>query len=140
MVASKCVVRIVAADPARISFPFFHAMTSAEWVVTLRFFVPRSTFHSGSLARQLGLVPFDESETPILCDQPRLKITDIGPFQEITIVGHALSSNAFDEFDTSGFEGFLRKAVEAFPGDGSIGQIEESQRAGIIVSILRGQN
>ncbi len=53
---------------------------------------------------------FHESETPVLCDQPRLKITEIGPFQEVTIVGHAA-----EDFDTPGFDAFLRKAVEAFP-------------------------
>ena len=31
------------------SFPFFHATTSGEWVVTLRFFVPRNTFQAGTL-------------------------------------------------------------------------------------------
>ena len=35
----------------------------------------------------------------MLCDQPRLKIDDLGPFQEITIVGHAAA-----DFETAGFE------------------------------------
>ena len=95
--------------PTRIAFPFFHATTSSEWVVTLRFFVPKNTFRGQSLENQLALVAFHESETPVLCDLPRLKITDIGPFQEITIIGHAA-----EDFDTPGFDAFLRKAVEAF--------------------------
>ena len=41
------------------SFPFFHATTSGEWVVTLRFFVPRNTFKSGTLenARRARRLP-----------------------------------------------------------------------------------
>ena len=62
-----------------------------------------------SLEKQLDLVAFHESETPVLCDLPRLKITDVGPFQEITIVGHAA-----EDFDTPGFDAFLQKAVKAF--------------------------
>jgi hypothetical protein len=38
-----------------------------------------------------------------------VKITDVGPFQEVTIIGHA-----FADFDTPGFDGFLSKAVRAF--------------------------
>ena len=86
-------VRIAGPDPARISFPFFHATTSSEWVVTLRFFVPKNTFRGHVLENQLDLVPFHESETPVFCDLPRLKITEIGPFQEITIIGHAAKSS-----------------------------------------------
>ena len=67
------------------------------------------------------LVAFHESETPVLCDLPRLKITDIGPFQEITIVGHAA-----EDFDTPGFDAFLRKAVEAFLAIGKPGKIKKA--------------
>jgi excinuclease ABC subunit A len=102
-------VRISSADKTRISFPFFHATTSSEWVVTLRFFVPRMTFRPTGLTKQLDLVPFHKSETPVLCDQPRLRISDVGPFQEITIVGHAAA-----DFETPGFNAFLKKAVAAF--------------------------
>ncbi len=94
----------------KISFPFFHATTSSEWVVTLRFFVPKKTFRSVSLEKQLKLVPFHQSEPPVLSDLPRLKIQDLGPFQEITIVGHAAA-----DFDTPGFDAFLKKAVAELP-------------------------
>lgn len=102
-------VRIDGRDKTRISLPFFHATTSSEWVVTLRFFVPKSTFRPSSLEKQLGLVPFHESTTPILCDQPRVRIESLGPYQQITIVGHAV-----EELDTAGFEGFLETAVKAY--------------------------
>jgi excinuclease ABC subunit A len=114
-------VKVSGANKSQIAFPFFHATTSAEWVVTLRFFVPRNAFRPRALESQLALVAFHESETPVLCDQPRLKVTDIGPFDEITIVGHA-----FDDFDTPGFDAFLRKAVEAFLSIGKPAKIKKA--------------
>ena len=42
------------------SFPFFHATTSSEWVVTLRFFVPKNTFLPVCARGRLKLVPFHE--------------------------------------------------------------------------------
>ncbi len=77
------------------------------------------------LENQLDLVPFHESETPVLCDLPRLKITDVGPFQEITIVGHAA-----EDFDTPGFDAFLRKAVAAFLDIGKPGKIKKASELG----------
>ena len=118
-------MRIIGSDPARISFPFFHATTTAEWVVTLRFFVPKSTFRGRSLENQLDLVPFHESETPVLCDLPRLKLTDVGPFQEITIVGHT-----FEEFDTPGFDAFLKKAARAFLDMGKPSKVKKASELG----------
>ena len=114
-------VKISVTDPARITFPFFHATTSSEWIVTLRFFVPKNTFRGRSLENQLALVAFHESETPVLCDLPRLKITDIGPFEEVTIVGHAA-----EDFDTPGFDAFLRKAIEAFLAIGKPAKIKKA--------------
>ena len=72
-------VRINGSDKSRISFPFFHATTSSEWVVTLRFFVPKNTFREDALEKQLDLVPFHESETPVLCDLPRLRVAECRP-------------------------------------------------------------
>ncbi len=107
--SQRNVVRITGLDQSRINFPFFHATTSSEWIVTLRFFVPKRTFRLHELEEQLELVPFHESAPPVLCDQPRVKLSYLGPFQEITIVGHTL-----EEFDTLDFDEFLRKAVRAF--------------------------
>jgi excinuclease ABC subunit A len=107
--SQRNIVRINGCDKARISFPFFHATTTSEWVVTLRFFVPKSTFRPSSLEKALDLVPFCESETPILCDQPRIRIESLGPYQQVTIVGHDVA-----EFDTDQFEEFLRTAVKAY--------------------------
>ncbi len=107
--SGRGVVRINTPDKSTIAFPFFHATTSSEWVVILRFFVPRNTFDAGDLEARLKLVPFHQSEPPVLCDQARLKFTNLGPFHEITIVGHSAK-----EFETPAFDAFLKKAVKAF--------------------------
>jgi hypothetical protein len=73
------------------------------------------------LEKQLGLVPFHQSEPPVLCDQPRLKVSDLGPSQEITIVGHAAA-----DFQTPGFEQFLRKAIRAFVGIGKPSKLKRA--------------
>ena len=116
--SQRGVVRITSLDKTKIAFPFFHATTSSEWVVTLRFFVPRRTFSPEDLTR-LKLVPFHEMETPVLCDHLRVRFANIGPFQEITIVGHAV-----EEFETPAFATFLRKSVSAFLGMGKLGKLK----------------
>jgi hypothetical protein len=73
------------------------------------------------LDKQLGLVPFHQSETPVLCDQPRVKVSDLGPSQEITIVGHAAA-----EFESARFEEFLRKAARAFLGIGKRRRLQKA--------------
>ncbi len=119
--SQRGVVRIDGAGAAKVSFPFFHATTSSEWVVTLRFFVPKNTFRAASLEKLLGLVPFHQSEPPVLCDQPRVKVSDLGPSQEVTIVGHAVA-----DFETPGFDEFLRKAARAFLGIGKPGRLKRA--------------
>jgi excinuclease ABC subunit A len=116
--SQRGVVRIIGADKtANIAFPFFHATTSGEWVVTLRFFVPRNTFKEKALELLLKLVPFHESPNPVLSDAPRLSFTNIASTQEITITGHAAA-----EFETDGFKAFLALAVTAFLSQGKSGK------------------
>ncbi len=119
--AQRGVVRIVGAENSKMAFPFFHATTSSEWVVILRFFVPKNTFVLEELEARLKLVPFHQAETPVLCDQPRLKFTNLAPFQEITIVGHA----ALD-FETPAFDAFLKKAVKSFLGMGKLSKLKKA--------------
>jgi excinuclease ABC subunit A len=117
--SQRGVVRINSVDKTKIAFPFFHATTSSEWFVTLRFFVPKKTFIAADLQARLKLVPFHESETPVLCDHPRLKFSSLGPFQEITIVGHAVA-----EFETPAFAAFLKKSIKAYLDMGKLGKIK----------------
>ncbi|HEX3447829.1 MAG TPA: hypothetical protein VHS97_06220, partial [Isosphaeraceae bacterium] len=123
--SQRNLVKIHGSDPAKISFPFLHATTSSEWVILLRFFVPQNTFRERSLESELELIPFHESETPVLSDQPRLKITEIGPFQEITIVGHAA-----EDFETPAFDSFLRQAVGAFLAIGKPSKLMRASELG----------
>ena len=104
------------------SFPFFHATTSGEWVVTLRFFVPRNTFKSGTLENALELVAFHESPTPVLSDAPRIKVaTNAGPMQEITITAHSAA-----DFESAAFDAFLTKAVAAILGRGKSAKLKKA--------------
>jgi excinuclease ABC subunit A len=104
------------------SFPFFHATTSGEWVVTLRFFVPRNTFKSGTLENALELVAFHESPTPVLSDAPRIKVaTNAGPMQEITITAHSAA-----DFESPAFDAFLTKAVAAILGRGKSAKLKQA--------------
>ncbi|HKI19357.1 MAG TPA: excinuclease ABC subunit A, partial [Isosphaeraceae bacterium] len=123
--SQRNVVRIVSSDYDTIRFPFFHATTSSEWIVTMRFFVPKNAFGPPALENQLGLVPFHQSSPPVLCDQPRVKTSIVGPFQVITIVGHSL-----EEFQTPAFASFLRKAIAAFLDIGKPSKIKKASELG----------
>ena len=120
--SERGVVRIDGLDKdTKLGFPFLHATTSGEWVVTLRFFVPRSTFRANAVEGLLKLVPFHESPTPVLSDAPRVKIETLGPYQEIVITGHSAA-----EFETLGFEAFLGKAVAAYLGREKAGKLKKA--------------
>ena len=119
--SQRNIVRINGADKAKLSFPIFHATTSSEWVVHLRFFVPKNTFRLQTLEKQLKLVPFHESPTPVMCDQPRVKVEELGPFQEIVLVGHTAA-----DFETPGFDAFLRKAVAAYLNMGNRSRLKRA--------------
>jgi excinuclease ABC subunit A len=108
--SERGVVRIDSLEKeTKLGFPFLHATTSGEWVVTLRFFVPRGTFRANAAEKLLKLVPFHESSTPVLSDAPRVRIESVGSYQEIVITGHSLA-----DFETPGFEIFLEMAVSAY--------------------------
>ena len=110
-------VRIAAADPqTSMGPPFFHATTSSEWIVTMRFAVPRRTFKesAAALAERLGLVPFIDGTPPVLSDAPRVRKSEHrSGYQEVTITGHAL-----DDFETPAFDEFLKQAVAAHASRG----------------------
>jgi excinuclease ABC subunit A len=120
--SQRGVVRIEGADKENpIRFPFFHATTSGEWVVVLRFFVPRGTFNAKALGSQLKLVPFYESPTPVLSDAPRLKVTDVPGSQEIAITAYSAV-----DFETPAFDAFLTRAVAAFLGRKASGRLRKA--------------
>jgi excinuclease ABC subunit A len=121
--SERGVMRIKCSDNRKKnSFPFFHATTSGEWVVTLRFFVPRNTFKAEALENALRLVPFHESPTPVLSDAPRLKVTThAGLMQEITITAHSAA-----EIESPAFIAFLTRAVAAILGRGKSAKLKKA--------------
>ena len=77
---------------------------------------------SSELESRLKLVPFHQSETPILCDLPRVKFTNLGPFHEITIVGHSQS-----RVPNSRFRCFPQEGGEVLSGDaGMLGKLKKA--------------
>ena len=113
--SQRNLVKVTAAKKDAVPFPFFHATTSGEWIVTLRFFVPRNTFKK-TLEDRLELVSFHETDPPVLCDQPRLTITNLGGYQEIVIPCHAaadVKTPAFDEFLQTAVAAFLKLAASS---------------------------
>ncbi|MCY2968075.1 MAG: ATP-binding cassette domain-containing protein, partial [Planctomycetota bacterium] len=89
---------------------FLHALTGDEWILTLKFRVPRKTFQEETLARELALKSFDDiDEVPVYgrADRVRINNTESG-LQEVTITVHWLK-----EIDTPAFASFLEKAIQA---------------------------
>ncbi|MDG3005516.1 excinuclease ABC subunit UvrA [Paludisphaera mucosa] len=103
------IVRIDFVEPdAKSDVTFFQATTGSEWIVTLRFRIPRNTFREKELAAKLGLAPFHDAPTPVLSDAPRLKVASRAGYQEVAITGHALA-----DFQTQAFDDFLAMAISA---------------------------
>ncbi len=98
---------------------FFQATTISEWIVTLRFRVPRNTFQSKTLAAKLNLPPFHEGPAPVLSDTPRLKIATAGGRQEVIITGHSL-----DDFKTPAFDDFLVRSVRSLSRTGNSARLK----------------
>ena len=89
---------------------FFHALTSEEWLLKLKFRTAFDTFDQATLVRELDLKPLnDVDEIPLYGTQPRVKVESVGHWQEIE-----LKVFSFDEIDRPEFWAFLDRAVERF--------------------------
>ncbi len=89
---------------------FFHAITGESWLLKMKFRVRRGTFNRDELQEQLPLKTLNELEdVPRYGNQPRVKVQQRGPFQEIEI--HA---NTLSEIDTPNFWKFLETAIAGF--------------------------
>ena len=89
---------------------FFHAITSEEWLLKLKFRTAPDTFDQATLVRELDLKPLnDVDEIPLYGTQPRVTVETTGPWQEIE-----LKVFSFDEIDRPEFWAFLDRAVERF--------------------------
>jgi excinuclease ABC subunit A len=90
---------------------FLHALTADEWLLTLRFRVPKKTFDQERLAQQLALKSLDDlDELPVYGRAERVRVRNVkGSWQEVAITVHWLR-----EIETPAFEKFLQKAADAF--------------------------
>jgi excinuclease ABC subunit A len=90
---------------------FLHALTGDEWLLTLKFRVPKKTFDEEQLRRQLDFKSLDDlDELPIYGRSERVRIRNVkGPWQEVTLTVHWLR-----EIETPQFDRFLERACEAF--------------------------
>ncbi|MBX3444762.1 MAG: ATP-binding cassette domain-containing protein [Planctomyces sp.] len=92
---------------------FLHAETGDEWLLTLKFRVPKSAFDEGALNRRLGLKRLDDlDELPVYGRGERVRIRNLkGPFQEVVVTVHWQR-----ELETDAFAAFLADAVRAYLG------------------------
>ena len=92
---------------------FFHALTSEEWVVKLKFRVARRSFSREELIRRIGMTPLNDlDDLPIYGTDRRVKVKNLrGAWQEIEMKVHSL-----DEIDYDEFWKFVDEAIDAFNG------------------------
>ena len=107
--ASRSTVRVPAVEPGKP--PFLEALTGNEWVLTLRFQLPKQTFREADLNRTLALVPFVESSPPVPSDLDRIEVTNFATLQELVLTVHSAA-----DFQTVAFNAFLAEAVRAATG------------------------
>jgi excinuclease ABC subunit A len=108
---SRSVVEVIGAE-SELGW-FLHALTGDEWILTLRFRVPKSTFREEDLAARLALKPWDDiDELPVYGRTDRVRVKNLkGPFQEVSITVHWRK-----DIDTPAFRDFLRTACGAYIG------------------------
>jgi excinuclease ABC subunit A len=86
---------------------FFEAQTAHEWVLTLRFALPRGKLKLAAVQEQLGLRPFHELPTPVLSDLERVRLEQTrGGREEIILACHGAA-----ELETEGFARFLDRVI-----------------------------
>ena len=97
--------------PKKSSGWFLHALTGDEWLVTLKFHVPKKTFDQATLVKKLRLKPLnDMPDLPVYGTSPRVKCRAArGPWQEVQVKIHS-----YAEIDRKPFWEFLDTAIAAF--------------------------
>ncbi len=91
---------------------FLHAYTGDEWLLTLKFRVPKRTFTEATLINELGLKDVNDlDEIPVYNRQPRVRIrpSTNGPFEDVTI-----SIVDIAETETVAFRSFFARSVKSF--------------------------
>ena len=91
---------------------FLHAYTGDEWLLMLKFRVPKRTFAQETLIKELNLKDVnDMDEIPVYNRQPRVRIrpSTNGPFEDISIC--LLNQR---ETETEEFQRFVQKSIDSF--------------------------
>ncbi len=89
---------------------FLHAITGETWLLKMKFRCRRGTFRREELLEKISLPTANQMEDlPIYGNDPRVKVSQSGPWQEIEMRVHALA-----EIDTVEFEEFLETAIQGF--------------------------
>jgi excinuclease ABC subunit A len=105
---------------------FLEAATGHEWVLTLRWQVPRNTFKAQTLQTALKLTPFHEISPPVLSDAARIKVANTKQgTQEVVITAHLA-----DELETDAFIEFLEQAIGAAAGTSSRANGDGASKSG----------
>ena len=91
---------------------FLHGYTGDEWLLTLKFRVPKRTFSEATLIAEFGLKDVNDlDEIPVYNRQPRVRIrpSTNGPFEDVTI-----SIVDVAEIETEAFRTFFATAQKSF--------------------------
>ena len=89
---------------------FFHAITGEEWLLKMKFRVPKNSFRKEELIAAFNLRPLNEmEEIPLYGTQNRTRVESTGPWQEIEV-----RVCRYREIDTPAFWSFLDEAIAAF--------------------------
>ena len=91
---------------------FLHALTAEEWLLKMKFRVPKNTFSKPALIARLNLKPLNEmDEIPLYGTKPRVRVVPKGRWQEIEIKAHS-----WKEIDRKEFWDFLEMSIREFAG------------------------
>ncbi|MDR3110882.1 MAG: ATP-binding cassette domain-containing protein [Planctomycetaceae bacterium] len=90
---------------------FFHAYTSEEWLLRMKFRVAKQTFRNELLVERLNLKPLNEmQDIPLYGNEPRVRVTNnTTTWQEIE-----LKVYSYDEINRTEFWEFIQFAIEGF--------------------------
>lgn len=89
---------------------FMKAETNEEWLLHLAFRAAQNTFKQSELVEKLALRPLkDMDEIPLFGTLPRVKVTEVGNWQQIDI-----KVFSFKEIDNDNFWSFLDAATKSF--------------------------
>lgn len=105
---SRSVVEITA-DRPQLGW-FFHAHTGDEWLLKLKFRLPKRAGQKERLEKELWLRPLNEvPDVPLYGTQPRVMVESVGPWHEVE-----LRVFSYDEFNQPVFWNFIDEAARAF--------------------------